>query len=164
MPGISPIQPCEIHQEVFIDATSGLRVAVDDGRAGLKRELYECWPPDMLALFNQAGLPRKEPPAFERTGKMLDGDIGRVPKIASPRESLVYHVRPQQAAQRGIPLRADTAPGVRKVYWFAGTQFIGTSPATEPLLWQADAGKWTLHVLDDQGRAASCQVRVETVQ
>ncbi|HYF35842.1 MAG TPA: penicillin-binding transpeptidase domain-containing protein, partial [Prosthecobacter sp.] len=164
VPGVSPIQPCAVHQEVLTDRESGLRVVADDGRPGLKREVYECWPPDLLALFKQAGLPRKEPPAFEKSGVVLDGDTGQMPKIASPRESLVYHVRTTQAAQRGIPLRADAAPGVRKVYWFAGSQFIGSGSPAEPLLWEPVAGKWTLHVLDDHGRTASCQVRVEAVQ
>ena len=70
IPGVSPIQPCAIHQEVFVAAQSGLRVPTDDGRVGLKREVFECWPPDMLALFRHAGLRPREPPAYE-TGTRL---------------------------------------------------------------------------------------------
>mgnify|MGYP000888469483 FL=1 len=161
MPGVSPIQPCAIHQEVFVDAPSGLRVAADDGRVGLKREIYECWPPDMLALFRQAGLPRREPPAYENDTRLTLVDSGAAPKITSPRETLVYTLR---NGQRTIPLSSEAAPGVRKIYWFAGAQFIGDSVPTEPLLWKATPGEWTVQVLDDRGRSAGCRVKVEAVE
>lgn len=164
IPGVSPIQPCQIHQEILIDGSSGLRVAADDGRPGLARQIYECWPPDTLALFKHAGLPRKEPPPFEKTSSLSARGSGDDLHIDSPRASLVYHLRTHDTAQRSIPLRAATAPGVRKVYWFAGTQFVGTSTPAEPFLWQANAGTWIVHVLDDHGRSASCQIRVEEVQ
>lgn len=160
IPGVSPIQPCQIHQEVFTDATSGLRARCDDGRTGLKREIYECWPPDMLALFRQAGLPRREPPAFETDAKLVLMDSGNAPRITSPRESLVYSIRENQKL---IPLSSEAAPGVKKVYWFAGPQFLGVSSPAEPLMWPASPGKWTVQVLDDRGRSASCRVSVEAV-
>jgi penicillin-binding protein 1C len=160
IPGVSPIQPCQIHQEVFTDATSGLRTRCDDGRLGLKREIYECWPPDMLALFRQAGLPRREPPAFETNAKLVLMDSGNAPRITSPRESLVYSIR---ESQKSIPLSSEAAPGVKKVYWFAGPQFLGTASPAEPLMWPASPGKWTVQVLDDHGRSASCSVSVEAV-
>lgn len=161
IPGVSPIQPCAIHQEVFVDAQSGLRVPTDDGRAGLKREVFECWPPDMLALFRQAGLPRREPPAYETDTRLALVDSGAAPKITSPRETLVYTLR---TGQRTIPLSSEAAPGVRKVYWFADSQFVGGSTPTEPLLWKASPGTWTVQVLDDRGRNASCRVKVEAVE
>ena len=161
IPGVSPIQPCAIHQEVFVDAQSGLRVPTDDGRAGLKREVFECWPPDMLALFRQAGLPRREPPAYETDTRLTLVDSGAAPKITSPRETLVYTLR---AGQRTIPLSCEAAPGVRKMYWFADSQFVGGSTPTEPLLWKASPGTWTVQVLDDRGRNASCRVKVEAVE
>ncbi len=160
IPGVSPIQPCLIHQEVFTDTTSGLRTRCDDGRPGLKREIYECWPPDMLALFRQAGLPRREPPAFETDAKLVLMDSGNAPRITSPRESLVYSIR---EGQKSIPLSSEAAPGVKKVYWFAGAQFLGVSSPAEPLMWPSSPGKWTVQVLDDRGRSASCRVNVEAV-
>ena len=55
-------------------------------------------------------------------------------------------------------------PGVRKVYWFAGQQFLGASAPVEPLMWHAATGEWKLQVLDDHGRIASCELRVEMVE
>lgn len=164
IPGVSPIRPCEVHQEVFVDPATGLRVAVDDGRPDLRREVMECWPPDMLALFKQAGLPRREPPPLDPgAGGFATADPANAPRIASPRASLVYHLRARQPELSRIPLLAETAPGVRKVYWFAGPRFLGSGAPAEPLLWTAEPGRWTLHVLDDHGRSAACQIRVEAV-
>src|SRR5437867_2490705 len=40
IPGISPIKQCDVHQEVLVDAASGLRVARDDGTRQLRHEIY----------------------------------------------------------------------------------------------------------------------------
>ena len=60
IPGVSPISQCEIHREILIDDATGLRVQSDDGTRKLHREVYEFWPSDLLALFEQAGLPRRD--------------------------------------------------------------------------------------------------------
>jgi penicillin-binding protein 1C len=165
IPGVSPITPCEIHREVLIDADSGLRLVTDDGREGLQHRVFEFWPPDLMELFRQAGLPRSEPPRLEPSGKTLNSAGRReAPKIASPRHALVYTLRAHDAQRQTIPLRAETAPGVRTVYWFAGKQYLGSSAPVQPLMWHAGAGLWKLQVLDDHGRFASCEVRVEMVE
>ncbi|MGA7273559.1 MAG: penicillin-binding protein 1C, partial [Candidatus Udaeobacter sp.] len=64
IPGISPIKLCDVHQEVLVDAASGLRVARDDGTRQLRREVYEFWPTELLSIFRRAGVPRKLPPPF----------------------------------------------------------------------------------------------------
>ena len=165
IPGVSPIAPCQVHREVFIDGNSGRRLASDDGRAGLRREVFEFWPPDMLELFRKAGLPRREPPPLEPDARaLLSADAHGAPRITSPRTSLVYTLRANDPARQSIPLRADVTPGVRKVYWFAGQQFLGATAPVEPLMWHAATGEWKLQVLDDHGRIASCELRVEMVE
>ncbi len=165
IPGISPIAPCSIHREVFLDGQTGLRVTANDGRPGLRREVFEFWPPDMLELFRQAGLSRREAPPLEPSARAFAAaERGGAPHITSPRAALVYTLRAGDARRQTIPLRSDTAPGVRKVYWFAGQQFLGASAPAEPLLWQASPGSWKLQVLDDHGRTATCDVRVEMVE
>lgn len=164
IPGVSPITPCEIHREVLLDAASGRRVTLDDGRRPLKREVYEFWPPDMLEMFRQAGVPRKTPPPMESNAVSLaSAETAQAPKIVSPQASLVYTLQMSQPDRQTIPLRADTASGVHRVFWFVGSRFLGASDVTTPLLWQARAGKWQVQVLDDQGRSASLELRVEMV-
>lgn len=164
IPGVSPITPCSIHREVWIDGATGLRVAANDGRPGLRSEVYEFWEPSLLELFKQAGLPRREPPPMEASrGALAIATAETPPRITSPVASLVYNLRRRSSTVEGIPLRAETAPGVRRLYWFEGRQFLGASAPADPLLWKAQPGTWTLQVLDDHGRSTACQVRVEQV-
>ncbi len=165
IPGTSPIAPCEIHREVLIDDTTGLRVAADDGRRVLRHEVYEFWPADMLALFRQAGVPRREVPPLEPSAAALrSAQAQDVPRIISPQARLTYTLRVSDATRQSIPLRAETAAGVRAIFWFAGAQFLGSTAPGEPLLWRAPAGQWKVHVLDDHGRSSSCEVKVEMVE
>ncbi len=114
---------CQLHREILIDGTTGKRVARDDGRPGLRREIHEFWPPDLLELFRQAGLPRRSPPDPENGTDTLSGfDPGEPPRILSPLSGRVY-----QAENSEIPLKARAAPGVQMIYWFCGEAFLGTA-------------------------------------
>ena len=106
IPGVSPIAPCEIHREVLIDLATGLRVFRDDGTRELSREVYEFWPHDLLALFRQAGVPRRLAPAYAPDARPeLDasGGPGR-PRIISPRGDRTYLSR---TADQGDPEARD---------------------------------------------------------
>jgi penicillin-binding protein 1C len=165
IPGVSPIAPCEIHREVLLDVDTGLRAATDDGKRVLRHEVFEFWPPDMLALFRAAGVPRRDVPPMEVSASALRSAPSQdAPHIVSPQPRLVYALRANDPSRQSIPLRADTAAGVRTVFWFAGAKFLGSSGPASALMWKASPGEWKLHVLDDRGRSASCDVRVETVE
>ena len=165
IPGVSPITPCEIHREILIDSTSGLRVTRDDGTRALRREVWEFWPPDMLEMFRQAGLPRRDPPAYAPgEAPLASAQTDSAPRIVSPLPKRTYTLQARDPARQSIPLRADAAAGVRQVFWFAGSQFLGASSPVQPLLWKAKSGSWTLQVLDDQGRRSQCSVTVEVVE
>jgi penicillin-binding protein 1C len=157
IPGISPITTCDIHREVLVDASTGLRVAQDDGTRTLKREVYEFWPSDLLALFERAGVPRKLPPPFAPT---IDNELlsrgGHAPKINLPATEITISHSP--ANTPGIPLRAETETGVRKLYWFADKTFLGSCDAHEILCWKPSPGSYQLTALDDHGRSASRSV------
>ena len=157
IPGISPITTCDVHREVLVDTSTGLRVPQDDGSRTLKREVYEFWPSDLLALFERAGVPRKLPPPFAPT---MDNELlsrgGHAPKINLPAtEMTISH---SQANTPGIPLRAETETGVRKLYWFADKTFLGSCDAHEVLCWKPAPGAYQLTALDDHGRSASRSV------
>ena len=112
-----------------------------------------------------AGLPRRELPPFETTQNVLAAAAGsEAPRIVSPRAALVYTLRATDRNRQSIPLRADTAAGVRTVYWFAGKQFIGASAPVDPVMWKPSPGSWKIQALDDHGRTASCMVKVEMVE
>lgn len=157
IPGISPIANCDVHREILVDATTGLRVAQDDGTRILKREVYEFWPSDLLALFERAGVPRKLPPPFLPT---MDNELlargGHPPKINLPANEMTLSQTSANTA--GIPLRAETESGVRKLYWFADKTFLGTCDAHQVLCWKPAPGVYQLTALDDHGRSASRSV------
>jgi penicillin-binding protein 1C len=157
MPGISPIATCDVHREVLVDAATGLRVDQDDGTRVLKHEVYEFWPSDLLALFDRAGVPRKLPPPFSPTiGNDLLARGGHAPKINLPANEMT--LSPMSANTPGVPLRAETESGVRKLYWFADKTFIGACDAHEVLCWKPAPGVYQLTALDDHGRSGSRSV------
>jgi penicillin-binding protein 1C len=157
IPGISPIATCDVHREVLVDATTGLRVAQEDGARTVKREVYEFWPSDLLALFERAGVPRKLPPPYSPT---VDNELlsrgGHPPKINLPANEM--SVSQISANTAGIPLRAETETGVRKLYWFADKTFLGVCDAHQVLCWKPAPGVYQLTALDDHGRSASRSV------
>jgi penicillin-binding protein 1C len=157
IPGISPIATCDVHREILVDASTGLRLAQDDGTRAVKREVYEFWPSDLLALFERAGVPRKLPPPFSPT---IDNELlsrgGHPPKINLPGTQMT--VSRASTDSPGIPLRAETESGVRKLYWFADKTFLGACDAHAVLCWKPAPGTYQLTALDDHGRSASRSV------
>ncbi len=157
IPGISPIATCDVHREVLVDAATGLRVDQDDGSRVLKRDVYEFWSSDLLALFERAGVPRKLPPPFlPAIGNDLLARGGHAPKITLPANEMTLSTA--SASTPGIPLRAETESGVRKLYWFADKTFIGACEAHEVLCWKPTPGVYQLTALDDHGRSGSRSV------
>lgn len=162
IPGVSPIGHCQLHRTVLVDGGTGLRVAGDDGRPGLRREIHEFWPPDLLELFRKAGLPRRPPPAPEHgTDTLLGLDHGQAPTITSPLRGRTYQLAAGTATAE-VQLAARATPGVDRLYWFCGEAFLGSCPPAGRFAWQAAPGDHLLRVLDDHGRAAETTVRVRS--
>src|SRR6266498_490014 len=134
IPGISPIKLCDVHQEVLVDAASGLRVPRDDGTRELRREVYEFWPTELLSIFRRAGVPRKLPPPFlPGTSPDWIARTGNAPRIVSPAEGQKILL----TSVGTIALRAKTDADVREIYWFAGKTFNGRAPPQEVISWKA---------------------------
>src|SRR3989475_4146154 len=158
IPGISPIKLCDVHQEVLVDAVSGLRVVRDDGTRQLRREVYEFWPTELLSIFRRAGVPRKLPPPFlPGTTAEFVARSGNAPRIVSPPDG--QKILPASAG--AIPLQAKADADVREIYWFAGKTFIGRAPPQEVISWKASAGRYELIALDDHGRSVSSAITVQ---
>ncbi|PYL23469.1 MAG: penicillin-binding protein 1C, partial [Verrucomicrobia bacterium] len=121
IPGVSAIKTCDVHREILVDVATGLRVPIDDGTRHLRREVYEFWPGEFLTLFDQAGVPRRMPPPFlPDNGSELASRAGQKPVIVSPNKKEIV-----LASVKTIPLRAKADGDVRKIFWFAGKQFVG---------------------------------------
>ena len=158
IPGISPIKLCDVHQEVLVDAASGLRVPRDDGTRQLRREVYEFWPTELLSIFRRAGVPRKLPPPFlPGTSAELTARTGNAPRIISPAEGQKILL----TSAGTIALRAKTDADVREIYWFAGNTFIGRTNPQDVVAWKPVPGSYELTALDDHGRAGSSAFTVQ---
>jgi penicillin-binding protein 1C len=158
IPGISPIKLCDVHQEVLVDAASGLRVPRDDGTRQLRREVYEFWPTELLSIFRRAGVPRKLPPPFlPGTSAELIARTGNAPRIISPAEG--HKILLTSAGTIG--LRAKTDADVREIYWFAGNTFIARANPQDVVTWKPWPGTYELTALDDHGRARSSAFTVQ---
>jgi penicillin-binding protein 1C len=167
IPGVSPIATCEIHREVLLDAATGLRLSADDGTRGVRREVFEFWPSDLQALFEKAGLPRRQPPPFlpgEGAGLELLARSGKAPEIVSPQPNHVYAIRAGDDSNRTISLKAQADAGVAKLYWFADKAFLGSVPAREALQWQPSPGRYQVVALDDHGRSSSCRMSLQLAE
>lgn len=160
IPGVSPIGTCTVHREIFVDIQTGLRLPSADGTRPIRREIFEFWPSNLLALFEKAGLPRPIPPPF-LPGSALEflGRTGRPPQIVSPAANQSYALRPG-ATDHSLPLTAETDADVTKLYWFAGRRFLGATSPRQPLIWQSEPGEWQITALDDHGRSASRRLTV----
>ena len=158
IPGISPIKLCDVHQEVLVDAASGLRVSRDDGTRELRREVYEFWPTELLSIFRRAGVPRKLPPPFlPGTSAEWIARTGNAPRIISPAEGQKILL----TSAGTIALRAKTDADVREIYWFAGNTFIARTNPQDVVTWKAPPGSYELTALDDHGRAGSSAFAVQ---
>ena len=159
IPGVSPITPCRIHQRIYVDRKSGLRVPPSPSDPTAKKEVYEVWPSDLLALFKQAGLPRRSPPPWAKDSV---AQSGQAPRILSPRSGITYNV-PLISSHSAIPLQASTDSDARQVYWFADSSFLGSSAPQETLSWEATPGSHQITATDDRGRSVSLPVTVTSV-
>jgi penicillin-binding protein 1C len=158
IPGISPIKRCDVHQEVLVDAASGLRVPRDDGTRELRREVYEFWPTELLSIFRRAGVPRKLPPPFlPGTSPEWIARTGNAPRIISPAEGHKILL----TSVGTIALRAKTDADVHEIYWFAGNTFIARTNPQDVVTWKAAPGSYELTALDDHGRAGSSAFTVQ---
>ncbi len=160
IPGVSPISMCQLHREILVDADTHKRVGHDDGRPGLRREIHEFWPPDMLELFRKAGLPRRPLPDPENGTDTLAGlDHGDAPRIISPLAGRTYQIG-GAATDSEIQLKARATSGVQKLYWFCNDAFLGSCSSNDSLPWKPLAGNYELRAIDDHGRPADTKVKV----
>lgn len=165
IPGKSPIKTCQIHRQVFVDTRTGVLACNQTGKY-VRAEVHEYWPSDLLKLFREAGIPRRQPPKMAEDCPDKQWQVaGNPPKIDSPVTELTYQLRSTaQKKDRTIPLSAVTDADVRTIYWFVNERFIGRAKPDETFHWNAYSGKHVIRVVDDHGRAAARDITVSYVQ
>ena len=167
IPGKSPIRVSTLHRRLTLDKATGLVACPPYLPGRTHEEVFEFWPSDMLALFNQAGLPRRTPPA--RPAHCPGGDdaaaAGAAPRITSPLRGVVYTQRLSHPEEQSIALQATVDAGVARLYWFADEKFLGAAPRGRSLAWHPPGpGHYVLRAVDDAGRADTREVAVSVAQ
>lgn len=158
IPGKSPIKVSTLHRALWVQTATGR--AVCGPGPGVEREVFEYWGSDVLQVFAQAGMPRRVPPAAPRCGGsrvLANAEDG--PQIVSPLRGANYVLRVGHDTR--LNLRAD-ARRQGPLYWFAGSAFLGSTPAGKDLPWQPPAtGRYTISAVDASGVSDSREIAVE---
>lgn len=169
IPGISPIKVCDLHREVLISKTSGKRlcglaaVQGDARKLKIDHKVMEFWPSDLLELFRNGGLARQRPPEYDKNCEMgTHAQEGASPLIVSPRNDVTYALNKEDLNTHNlIPFKSVVDAEVRKVFWFVGNQFIGSSAPDQTLFHKLEPGTYKVLVVDDRGRSESRSLKVE---
>ena len=157
--GKSPIRTSALHQAVWVDQRSGRTVC--GPQANARQEVVAQWGSDMQRLFKQAGMPRRAVVAPE-CGLTAAGSAAGAPQITQPLRGLTYTQR--MGRPEPLILRAEAGADAKTLFWFADDAFVGRSRPGEALAWLPNlARRYTLRVVDDQGRADVRDVPVELV-
>jgi penicillin-binding protein 1C len=158
IPGKSPISKCEICREIYVDTRTGYRTFKRKGKY-IKKQVFEFWSTDLLALFRKAGIPRKVPPPFNPKENFdLVSISGISPKIVSPLKDTEYMLRQGEEAFNNLPLKATADADVLEVYWFVDEKYIGKASPSQTQYWSLTPGTFQIGVVDDHGRSDSRKI------
>ena len=160
IPGKSPIAPCRIHRQVWVDIKTGLQACSPES-PGAQAKVYEFWPSDLMALFDQAGLPRRRPPKVNPAcpaGVQSVKGVG--PQITSPVSELVYQLHGPPQQWQSIPLTAVTDADTTSLHWFLDDRYLGKAKSGQALFWKPRPGNFVLRAIDDRGRSDATDLSV----
>jgi len=163
IPGVSPIKVSTVYRAIPIDKATGKRACYYDPNS-TRFEIYEFWPSDLQHIFRRAGVMRRQPPPYMQQCTLeQQGNTGTAPKISSPSEVITYTLRADRLSSERIPFEAVSDADVRTLYWFIDSRLVGQAKAGEVFFWPAEAGDYTVSVLDDHGRASELRIRLRLV-
>ncbi|MBR4508981.1 MAG: penicillin-binding protein 1C [Elusimicrobiaceae bacterium] len=144
--GKSPIKMSNIFRPVLINKKTGLRACFEEEGKTYSR-IYEFWPSDLEALFNQAKIYHLKPPVYEEGCEIKDTKKDNKPEILTPKPDITYY-----SSSEDIALRASAGADASNLYWFVDDSFVCSSKPKEPCFISAEPGKHKLVVLDDLDR------------
>ena len=159
IPGVSPIKVSTIHRAVAVDARTGLRSCRAD--ADTVQRVFEFWPSNLRTVIRRAGIAIRSPPPWSPDCELDEtSGIGLPPRIRSPQPALVYHATAPDGDQANVPLSAVADADARALYWFVDDRLVATAAPGDDQFWTPRAGRFTVRVVDDLGRADAVTVQV----
>lgn len=156
IPGVSPVAVSTLHRPVPVYRASGLR-ACQHTPPLTELAVFEFWPSDIAALYQQAGIRLRQPPAFAEICQQSSQTQAQPPQIVSPQPHLTYLLQ----AEQPLALQARFDGAAKHGYWFADQRFLGAVQPGETLFWQARAGRYQLSVQDDLGNVSEITLNVQ---
>ncbi|HSH73075.1 MAG TPA: penicillin-binding protein 1C [Methylophilaceae bacterium] len=161
IPGKSPIKVSTLHRPVMINNLTGQAACPPYDASSTHQEIFEFWPSDMMRLFREAGMPRRAPPVAHCGGDTQTSE-GDVPHITSPLTSVSYTLRLSRPDET-IALQATASGDARLLYWFSDKDYLGNVASNSGgKAWRPATSGWhSLTVVDDKGRSASRDIRIE---
>lgn len=158
LPGVSPVEPCNIHKPLYIDDLTGYRLCRSDlSDRKYRRVVFEIWPSEVATWLERNGYPvDKIPPLLPASQKIM---AGKGPIIRSPNPKCEYYIR------EGVPLEyqkifldVSVANSVSKIFWFLNGELIWSGPPGEKTFIYPEKGKHHLVCQDDHGRSTSTKL------
>ena len=112
-----------------------------------RREIYEFGPADMLRLFREAGMPRREPPPMAVCERAPRARLIRTRRRSRRRRrGAIYTIR----LSSPIAIDLQVTHTSRTLFWFADRGFLGRTESAESRAWApTQAGRYTVRVLDE---------------
>ncbi len=150
------------HRRVWLDTRTGQQACPPYDPQFVRSEVFEFWPSDMLRLFAQAGMPRRQAPPPGDCDRRMPG--GHAPSINSPLRNATYTLR---AARVGTETIALAATAMALCGHCTGSSMTPMSALRDPTLrlsWAPGrSGAFLVRAVDDQGRADSRELRVAVI-
>jgi len=161
IPGITQLGACLVHKRVLVDASTGLRVAGDclAGRE-VRQEVVTVFPAELTAWWRLGGMPVPGIPGPDPgcTAAMA----GEGPRIVSPRDRMVYSLRPDSPEKfQHVGLEAQAGADAGRLHWFQDGRMVAERLPGEASFLELTPGSHRLVVVDGQGRSDSVSYVVE---
>ena len=154
IPGKSPIKTSTLHKAVYFNANGEV---ICKGQAYSRREIYEFWSNDIVKLFLEAGMPRRQPPSLPSCYDNLSSNTTGL-EIVSPSSIGVYTMKIGKPASIGLKAKSKTNGDI---FWFANRSFLGKAKANEALSWfPENPGNYQLRATDENGHVATKQLTI----
>lgn len=157
IPGKSPIAESGWLKRISVDPTTGLRTCA----LGVGETRYvESWPTHLVTLAMRQGhtpeaLPDWAPGCAPQAARQ------NAPQIRQPAEGAVFFVGTASPTEASVALRASAHEGVKKLYWYDKSVYLGESRPGEVFSATLSLGKHLIAVTDDEGQSAQVTVTVK---
>ena len=160
IPGVSPDEPCTIHQRFTIDDKTGARLCPHcrQGRAH-HEEVFELWPAKLATWMLRNGHPIQQIPAhFPKCTSLISG---RGPVIRSPSDNCDYVIRQGVDPKfQKILLDASVPNHIKKIFWFIDGNLISAGTPDEKAFYTPSRGTHKLVCIDDLGRSTNMELKI----